>query len=305
MTEDHVRILRRFARRVLLAFDADAAGNAAAERFYEWEQKFEIDVAVVALPAGVDPGDLARSDPAALVEAVESAVPFLAFRVEQALVRGDMSTVEGRARAAETAMQMVAGHPDPLVRDQYLVQIADRCRIEVDRLRAVASGGPRTRVTSRPDARPEERAELADSVELQVIRLAVHQPELVPDSVHAGLFAEPRLHDIFKVLLDAPTIEDALAMTDDRARPILQRLVVEDPEPVDARGAERLVGRLVDEAATRELKRLERLARDSGDPAVGRDVATLHHSLVRLRESNWQLSQVEGLVAWLGGAQDS
>ena len=52
LTEEHVKLLRRFARRVVLAFDADAAGQAAAERVYEWEQAHDIDVAVADLPAG-------------------------------------------------------------------------------------------------------------------------------------------------------------------------------------------------------------------------------------------------------------
>ncbi len=63
LTEEHFRTLKSFAHRVVLAFDADAAGQNAAARFYEWERAYEIDVAVAALPAGVDPADLARSDP--------------------------------------------------------------------------------------------------------------------------------------------------------------------------------------------------------------------------------------------------
>ncbi len=43
LTADHVRLLKRFASRVVLAFDADAAGQGAAERFYEWERQFDVD----------------------------------------------------------------------------------------------------------------------------------------------------------------------------------------------------------------------------------------------------------------------
>ena len=65
-TEDHVRLLKRYASRVVLAFDADAAGQGAAERFYEWERKHDMQVAVARLPGGMDPGELAQRDPAAL-----------------------------------------------------------------------------------------------------------------------------------------------------------------------------------------------------------------------------------------------
>ena len=49
LTEEHVRMLKRFASRVVLAFDADAAGQGAAEKFYEWEQKYQVEVSVAAL----------------------------------------------------------------------------------------------------------------------------------------------------------------------------------------------------------------------------------------------------------------
>ena len=66
LAEEHVKLLRNFASRVVLAFDADGAGQAAAGRFYEWERRLEIDVAVADLPPGSDPGELARTDPGAL-----------------------------------------------------------------------------------------------------------------------------------------------------------------------------------------------------------------------------------------------
>src|SRR5262249_31141789 len=82
LTEEQVRLLRRFAGRMVLAFDADEAGQGAAARFYEWEKKYDIEVSVARLPPGQDPGDLAQSDPAALLDAVDHALPFLGFRLE-------------------------------------------------------------------------------------------------------------------------------------------------------------------------------------------------------------------------------
>ncbi len=52
LTAEHVRLLKRFAGRVVLAFDADAAGQGAAERFYEWERQFDVAVEVARLPRG-------------------------------------------------------------------------------------------------------------------------------------------------------------------------------------------------------------------------------------------------------------
>ena len=69
--DDHFRLLRNFAKRVVLAFDADGAGQSAAGRFYEWERRHEVDVVVANLPAGTDPADLARADPEAFRASVD------------------------------------------------------------------------------------------------------------------------------------------------------------------------------------------------------------------------------------------
>jgi len=136
--EDHFRLLRNFASRVVLAYDADAAGQAGAGRVYEWERHHEVDVAVAALPPGADPADLARTDPDALRAAVAAAQPFLAFRIDRVLQAADLRTAEGRAKAAEAALTVVGEHPNELVRDQYLMHVADRCRLEPAALRALA-----------------------------------------------------------------------------------------------------------------------------------------------------------------------
>ena len=84
-TEEHVRLLKRYGSRVVLAFDADAAGQGAAERFYEWEEKYQVEVYVAAFPGGKDPGELAQHDPAGLAAAVETAKPFLGFRLARVM----------------------------------------------------------------------------------------------------------------------------------------------------------------------------------------------------------------------------
>ncbi|MGH9283332.1 MAG: DNA primase, partial [Acidimicrobiales bacterium] len=94
LADEHFRMLKNFARRIVLAYDADAAGQAAAERFYEWERRYEVDVAVADLPPGSDPADLARQGPGALEKAVAGARPFLAFRLERVLGGADLRAPE-------------------------------------------------------------------------------------------------------------------------------------------------------------------------------------------------------------------
>ncbi len=145
LTEEHVRILKNYGRRILLAYDADGAGQNAAARFYEWEKRFELDLAVVVLPDGADPADLARTDPEALRAAVAAARPYLAFRLDRLWAASNLTTAEGRGRAFEAAAAMIAEHPSPFVREDYLRQAADRCRVSEDGMRR-AMDAPATTV---------------------------------------------------------------------------------------------------------------------------------------------------------------
>ena len=96
LTDDHVALLHRFAaRRLVLAFDADSAGQAAAERFYQWERQHDLEVAVADLPPGQDPADVARSDPDRLAAAVDKATPFLRFRLDRAFATADLHQQRG------------------------------------------------------------------------------------------------------------------------------------------------------------------------------------------------------------------
>ena len=201
LTDEHVRTLQRFAPRLVLAFDPDAAGQAAADRVYEWERKHDVEVAVAALPPGGDPAEVARRDPEGLRQAVADAVPFLGFRVERILAAADLRTPEGRGRAAETALAAIAEHPSEFVRDQYVMAVADRCHLEPDRLRnAIRSGSVRPKVRVEAPRPVDQRNETPGT---NALRLAIAQPEVVLPMLHEVLFADERHRSAFRALVDA------------------------------------------------------------------------------------------------------
>lgn len=236
LTDEHVRILKRFAPRLVLAFDPDAAGQAAADRVYEWEKKHEVEVAVAALPAGADPADLSRSDPERLRQAVEKATPFLGFRVERILAGANLRTPEGRARAAEAALDAVGEHPSEFVRDQYVMEVAGRCQLDPDRLRAsLRAGGGRARVVP---ARPQPARRRASTPETEALRLAVAQPVEVLPLLDEVLFADERHQIVLRALVAADgDLHRATEQADPFVAEALTRLAVEetDADPEDVR----------------------------------------------------------------------
>jgi DNA primase len=129
LADEHFTMLKNYARRIVLAYDADNAGQNAAEKFYGWEKKYEIDLFVVSLPEGADPADLARKQPELLHDAVAQAKPFLAFRVDRSLRAANLKTPEGRSRGFEAAAAVVMEHPNAIVREQYLRDVAAKCQV--------------------------------------------------------------------------------------------------------------------------------------------------------------------------------
>lgn len=254
LAEGHIKLLKGFASQVVLAYDADTAGQKAAERFYEWEKRYQVDIRVLALPPGSDPADLARQDPEALKNAVEEARPYLGFRLARLFEGRELTTPEGRARAAAEAMAMIGEHPDPLVRDQYLMEVADRCRVEPDRLRQIAARGHRPGGETVPVRPATEQPEVPLSgPELEALRLAVHRPEAVAARLEGVLFFHPLARSTFDVLTECETLHEAIERADPQAADLLQRLAVEE---TDAEVDDVMI-RLVERAAQRELRDMQ------------------------------------------------
>jgi DNA primase len=330
--EEHFRLLRNFAKRVVLAYDADAAGQEGAGRVYEWERHHEVDVAVAALPPGADPADLARSDPAALRAAIAEAKPFLAFRVDRVLHSADLRTAEGKAKAAEAALAVVAEHPNELVRDQYLMLVADRCRLEPDALRALTGRVARARRESPegngPRADPPEDAAVpgrgpgqgrsdaagrnhrgaADISRpgLEALRLAVHRPEEVGDRLEAVLFPDELQRAAFEALTGADDLHEAVEAAehaDPRVASLLRRLAVEEP----ATDADDVVVTLVRHASRRALAVAETQARQSPDTVgeIAPVIARVRHDLDELDDRDRCLAAADRLLAWLVGRDDT
>jgi DNA primase len=304
LTEQHVRLLKRFTSKLVLAFDADAAGQGAAERLYEWEQTYEVDIFVAALPAGQDPGDLAREDPAALRTAVADAQPFLGFRVGRTLDAADMSSPEGRARAADRALSVIHEHPNPLVRDQYLMEVADRCRVDADQLRHRTPPPPSDRDQARqPNDDPRPPVRLPDVIrsrpELEALRLVVHRPDeigKVTDRFDVALFADPLAAAVFEALADGDPLHDVIEAAPPEIADVIQRLGVEDTEAP----AIDVIAGVAWLAADRALQDLQaRARRNASDLSVLPDTARLQGLREKVQPPEPEPDALDELLTWL------
>ena len=311
LADDHFQILKNLARKVVLAYDSDAAGQGAAEKWYGWEQRYEIQLQVADLPAGRDPADVWQDDPQELMRAIEGAAPFLQFRLDRVLGAADLATLEGRARAAETGAAIVAQHPSDLVRDQYVMKLAGSLDIDADRLRETVARHRREGATARPapgpgpsssQPSPTRRSEAihVDRRELDVLLYAVHEPELVVDWIDARLFVDPIARAAFEAIASTDDFHIALSESDGQVRALLERLAVEEPiasdEPETLRA--HLMANTIGPAADRVLKGMLRAHDDRAT-----SVNLLLDALAHAREiGDWDAVQARSieLLGWIG-----
>jgi DNA primase len=237
---------------------------------------------------------------------------FLKFRIGRVLGAADLTSPGGRAKAAEAATEVIRGHPQPTVRDQYLMEVAGTCRVEPETLRAqlrrpapppVEAPTDRRRVPNEPsdeEPPPPRRpaAELRDSPELEVLRHVVHGWEAVEPWIrYPELFDTDLSRRTFLALMAHATVPEAIDAADPEVADLLIRLATDElqAEPFDA------VVRFLTETARREVRTLTaQVSVHPDDPELLRRQHWLTQTIDRLRDPNAAGEAAEQLVAWVG-----
>jgi DNA primase len=127
LTEEHVRLIRRYTKNVVLSFDADNAGVKAALRAGELFQASgeDITLRVLTLPEGEDPDSLLkRGDVPAFHRAIETAVSVPEFRVKSLEKQYDISTETGKLALLREAVGIIAAVPSILQQDMLIRRVA-------------------------------------------------------------------------------------------------------------------------------------------------------------------------------------
>ena len=133
--EAHFDLLRRFSSRIVLAFDADAAGAGAAVRGDDLRITSELglDLRVAIMPEGRDPADLVFDDKGDLLrQAVDGSAPITEFRLNRLLEQYNLGEREARTRAMREAAELIARHPDAAARYQHALYVAGRTHMSID-----------------------------------------------------------------------------------------------------------------------------------------------------------------------------
>ncbi len=136
LTREHLKVLRRHVDKVVLVFDADAAGRKASERGLDLLLSEEMEAFVAGLPEGRDPDDVVLGNgPEALRAVLEKPREVFDFLMESLLARHGGGTASAKTRIVEEALQRVAAVPSGVKREFLIQQLAGRFGLDEGTLR--------------------------------------------------------------------------------------------------------------------------------------------------------------------------
>ena len=136
LTTSQAQVLRRFASRVVISYDADQAGQGAAARSCELLVTEGFDVNVAVLPAGEDPDTFVRRHGGpAYATALASSEPYLDYLLDRAARSRDLSRSDGRREFVHEMLAVAARIPDATARDQFADRLAHVARVSEEVVR--------------------------------------------------------------------------------------------------------------------------------------------------------------------------
>ncbi len=279
--DDHIRIIRRllmdddaFRGEVIFTFDGDAAGQKAALRAFDDDQKFVAQTFVAVEPSGMDPCELRQSGgDAAVRDLIARRVPLFEFAMRSVIKNYDVSSAEGRVSALNQVAPLVGKIRDASLRPEYIRLVAGWLGMEVDTVNAAVKRVAGKSNTPLPD-KPALAVNLKDpllmlerevlKVKLQVAELAPQWNEIEENAFSYAPYAALRSQIDALPEMDIPTLLERTEDEDIRA--LITELTVE-PIRTDGEISEHYVASVI--ARLREV-------------ALSRAIAEIKSTLQRL-----------------------
>jgi DNA primase len=213
LTEDQLRLLKRFSRRIVLALDPDAAGQQAVLRGLEaarqsldrqdelafdargllrHEARLQADLRVARMPDELDPDEIVQRDPAEWKGLIEAAQPIV-VHVMGALAAGrDLDDAKVKSEIAAQVLPLIEDLPNPIERDAYRQRLARFLKVDERALSGVTAPGltgrgrrprPRPATSTLPEGTPPVEVAPPTSpsrkIEAHILSLLLRRPDLL------------------------------------------------------------------------------------------------------------------------------
>jgi DNA primase len=296
LAEPQIKLLGRFTKRVIVNYDPDSAGLAAAERSISLLLEQDFEVKVLALPSigdkKADPDFYIREKGAEVyIKALKEAPPYVDYLIARAR-QMDLTTGEGKLRALNFLMPYVQKIPNALLRSEWATRISQQLRIDEPVLRAAlnkAAAERRSEVKTRPElvgkaGKPAERRLIRMLTESEEFKRELAQ-RLKQGRLYQGLETEK----IIAALIVASGSEEPVpateigAMLEERDRRVFFEILFEDAVPGTWEEAESCIEALGRRQVELELAQVQREIENNPTGTALRDLLAKKQELLKRR----------------------
>ncbi|HXD11510.1 MAG TPA: DNA primase [Anaerolineales bacterium] len=208
LTEDQLRLLKKFTRRIVLALDPDTAGQKAVLRGLEAarsamdkegelgfdargllrnEARLQADLRVASMPDDLDPDEIVARDKDEWARLIESAKPIVTHVMETLTAGQDLNDPKVKNQIAAQVLPLIEDLPNPLERETYRQALSRMLRVDERALIGRQAPGPKAR---RPRQSQSGQRQVPESVKVAV---SVSSSKLVEEYVIGVLFKKPEL----------------------------------------------------------------------------------------------------------------
>jgi len=184
VTEKQVNTLKRLTRNVVLALDADAAGEEAMLRSVGYENTLGAEVRVIVLPKGKDPDSVIKEDPRTWQDLLGKALPIMDYTFNMITTSLDLSTARDKSLAVDRLLPIIAEMKDIVRQGHYLeklsrlVNVTERNLENVLRRIRPTPAGPRVKATRQGVPEQALRPAYSSPLEEYCLALLLQHPEL-------------------------------------------------------------------------------------------------------------------------------
>jgi len=191
LTTQHIRTLKRYTENLITVFDADPAGIQATLRSLPLFLEEGVVGKMILLPKGEDPdGFLRKGNLEDFERRVGEAVPLIDFFFEWLMKTYDVKSINGKVKVVEEGVALIGKIPDRIRRDFYMKVLAEKLNLQESVLHERLQSSPKNRVKAEEDLKKRFVEESFPKSEETVVRLMIHQPELIPVISEEGVLSE-------------------------------------------------------------------------------------------------------------------
>jgi len=226
LTENHVRILKRFSDHFITCFDSDESGAAATIRALPLSLDEGITCTVIRLRGKQDPDScLQGGHRNEFQEMLSQAIPIFDFFIEEVLSKFDLTSADGKAKAVDEILPMVERIRNRIIRESYVKKLGERLALKEEVILDAMRSTPQRRGGRREELKQVIEKKMYPKTEEAILQIMLHFTHTIPGIAEDGVIEDFENEELRKT---AKTLKEIFFEKGDLAIPDILASVEDD-----------------------------------------------------------------------------